>query len=148
MKKIMLTMSIVMMILLSACCNDKKPPHRAFYNKTSQYGMQYHITLYQPSYGGGTHSFKCGSWSYSPFHVFTARLGVLRGDEVIIKSLDMGLPPYYGQDPSEISLVIGKDTIKISGVNGGVYNGTYKVETTSPDSWGVSIEKGHPLPSQ
>ena len=136
------------MILLSACCNDKKPPHRAIYSKMSGYGMQYHIVLYQPSYGGGTHSFKCGSWSYSPFHVFTDRLGVLRGDEVIIKSLDMGLPPYYGQDPSEISLVIGKDTIKISGVNGGVYNGTYKVETTSPDSWGVPIEKGHPLPSQ
>lgn len=110
--------------------------------------MQYHIILYQPSYGGGTHSFKCGSWSYSPFHVFTDRLGTLRGDEVIIKSIDMAEPPYvdHGQNLSDIRLVITKNTIQITGVKGGVYNGTYKVETSSPDSWGVPIEQGHPLP--
>ena len=137
-------------IIVSCTCNEKEPLARAFYNKTSQYGMQYHITLYQPSYGGGTHSLKCGSWSYSPFHVFTDRLGALRGDEVIIKSIDMAEPPYvdYGQNLSEISLLIGKDTVTISGVKGGVYNGTYEVETTSLDSWGVPIEKGHPLPTQ
>jgi len=63
MKKIILGMSILMMILLSACCNDKKPPHRAIYSKTSGYGMQYHIVLYEPTSGGATHSIKCQSWN-------------------------------------------------------------------------------------
>jgi len=148
---LMLTMSVVVLLTITSCtCNEKKPLERAFYNETSKYGMQYHITLYQPSYGGGTHSFKCGSWSYSPFHVFTDRLGILRGDEVIIKSIDMVEPPYvdHGQNLGDISLIISRDMVKISGVNGGVYNGTYKVETTSPNSWGVPIEQGIQIPNE
>ena len=152
MKRILfLLISLLMLMLLISCnCNEKKPPARAFFNKTSAYGMQYHITLYQPSYGGGTHSFKCGSWSYSPFHIFTDKLGKLKGDEVIIKSIDMAEPPYvdHGQNLNDISLVITKKTISISGVKGGVYNGTYTVETSSPDSWGVPIEEGIQLPNQ
>lgn len=142
---------IVIIIGLNGCsCNEEKPPRRAIFNKTSDYSMQYHIILYEPSYGGGTHSFKCGSWSYSPFHIFTDRLGTLREDEVIIKSIDMAEPPYVddGQDLGDIGLLITRDTIKITGVKGGVYDGTYKVETTSPDSWGIPIDQGVYLPKE
>jgi len=152
MKRILfLLISLLMLMLLISCnCNEKKPPARAFFNKTSAYGMQYHITLYQPSYGGGTHSFKCGSWSYSPFHVFTDRLGTLKGDEVIIKGMGMSEPPYvdYGQVLNDINLLITRDTVKITGVKGEVYNGVYKVETSSPDSWGVPINEEIFLPEE
>jgi len=133
-----------------SCCNDKKPPNRAIYSQTSGYGMQYHIILYQPSYGGGTHSFKCGSWSYSPFHVFTDRLGTLKGDEVIIKGMGMSEPPYvdHGQVLNDINLLITRDTVKITGVKGEVYNGVYKIETSSPDSWGVPIDEEIFLPEE
>jgi len=151
MKKILVIMSAILtMIILVSCCNDKKPPRRAIYSQTSGYGMQYHIILYQPSYGGGTHSFKCGSWSYSPFHVFTDRLGTLKGDEVIIKGMGMSEPPYvdYGQVLNDINLLITRDTVKITGVKGEVYNGVYKVETSSPDSWGVPIDEEIFLPEE
>ncbi|RUM76858.1 MAG: hypothetical protein DSZ12_01150 [Sulfurovum sp.] len=152
MKRILfLLISLLMLMLLISCnCNEKKPPARAFFNKTSAYGMQYHITLYQLSYGGGTHSFKCGSWSYSPFHVFTDRLGTLKGDEVIIKGMGMSEPPYvdYRQVLNDINLLITRDTVKITGVKGEVYNGVYKVETSSSDSWGVPINEEIFLPEE
>jgi len=152
MKRILfLLISLLMLMLLQSCCSSgNKPPRRAIYSQTSGYGMQYHIILYQPSYRGGTHIPTCGSWEYSPFHVFTDKLGKLKGNDVIIKSLDMAEPPYvdHGQNLNDISLMITKKTISISGVKGGVYNGTYTVETSSPDSWGVPIVKGKQLPNQ
>jgi len=43
-----LLISIMMLIGLSGCnCNDKKPPHRALYNKTSNYGMQHCMNPHQ-----------------------------------------------------------------------------------------------------
>jgi len=154
MKKIMLTMSILIMILLSACCNDKKPPHRAIYSKTSGYEMQYHIILYEPFSDGGGHSIKCGSWHYIPTHIYTDKLGSLNGTEIIWKNLDGDDFPFAtgGQNSSDIHVVIQNNTIKVQGFSyksgNDTMNGTYKIETTSPDSWGVPIVKGHPLPSQ
>jgi len=146
MKRILfLLISLLMLMLLISCnCNEKKPPARAFFNKTSAYGMQYHITLYEPASNGGTHTMKCQSWTYSPFHIYTDRLGTLTGEDVIFKNLDECPPPFEenGQNNSDIHLSITKHTINISGVNGGIFNGTYKVETSSPSSWGIEIDKG------
>ena len=140
-----LFISIVMLIGLSGCFFDEKPPPaRAFFNKTSAYGMQYHIILYDPASNGGTHTMKHQSWTYSPFHIYTDRLGTLTGEDVIFKNLDECPPPFEenGQNNSDIHLSITKDTINISGVKGGIFNGTYKVETSPPSSWGIEIDKG------
>ena len=145
-KMITIISSLLMIVLLSACtCGKKKPPHRAIYSQESGYGMQYHIILYQPSYGGATHSFRCGSWTYSEFHIYTDNLGAMKGDDVIWKNggghFD-GLPfSKNGQQMHDINLVITKNNIQISGVKGNIFNGKYRVETSSPDSWGIRITR-------
>jgi len=53
-----------------------------------------------------------------------------------------------GQNMNDIRMIVTNQAVQIQGVKGGILNGTYKVETTSPDSWDVPIEKGHSLPSQ
>jgi len=147
-----LLISIMMSIGLSGCtCNDKKPPHRAFYNKTSNYGMQYHITLYEAFQDGGAHSIQCGDWHYIPTHIYTDRLGVIEGDEIIWKNLDGQEFPFEenGMSASEVHLNITKKSIEVQGFTyksgNDTMNGTYRVEVSSPDSWGVPIVKGIPL---
>ena len=139
-------------ILLFGCaCGDKKPPQRALYKKDNISGMQYHIVLYEPFGTGGAHSIKCGSWEYVPTHIYTDKLGTMNGNDVIWKNLDEMDYPFEqnGQNIRDVHLIISKDKITIQGFNYksglNTMNGTYKVETTSPDSWGVPIVKGHPL---
>lgn len=155
MKKILTIVSVMLaMMILVSCCSDKKPPHRAIYSQTSGHDMQYHIILYEPFSDGGAHSLKCGSWNYIPTHIYTDNLGELRGDEVIWKNLDGQDFPFEerGQASHDIYLNITLNTIEIKGFSyksgNDTMNSSYKVETSSPDSWGIPIVQGTHLPNE
>jgi len=83
---------------------------------------------------------KCSEYVYSKIDFYTDDLGQINGDKVIWKNSygDVNFSD-YGEDPAKIRLYFSKEKVAVSGWNS--YNdGTYKVETTSPDSWGVPID--------
>ena len=141
MKKIVLTTMMILGLIGCGVNCPSKPPRRAVFHENGDRGMMYHITIYIP-YGQLSHSPQCTQYSYIPIHIYADSLGTLRGDEVI---WDNG----YGQDlpfqdngdkKENIVLNISKEKIVIKGFRDNHQNGTYKVETSSPDSWGVPID--------
>jgi len=125
---------------LTACginCSGK-PPKRAYIHSTGGMGMQYHVSIYIPG-SGVQHSPRCPSYDYAKIDIYTDSLGNLRGDEVIWNNSygEVGFTD-YGIDPKNIQLLLSSDKVVVTHWDD-VHNGTYKVETSSPASWGVSI---------
>ena len=123
---------------------SSEPPRRAIIEGNGGYGMQYHFILYNPL-GDAKHNtpeLKCIKYRYATSHIYTDSLGSQNGSSIIWKS---------SQDFEMISqnvldsayFVFGDETIQISGLKGSdeYYNGTWKIEKSSPDSWGVPIIK-------
>jgi len=145
MKKIaILVISLTIMLSFMGC--NKKPPKRAYYNKESAYGMRYYISLYFATNTSGSHSpsLKPAKYEYSTMYIYSDDLGTLKGDKVImVDGINEPLPlAETGQQKEDITLILSKKQIVIEGFNNNqkFRNGTYQVETSSPDSWGVPID--------
>ena len=142
MKKIMIGLGILIMMCLVVGCGVNclsKPPKRAIMHNTGGMGMQYHFTIYIPG-TGVQHSPSCPTWTYGTIEIYSDNLGNQRGDEVLWNNIygEVGFSD-YGENPHNIQLFLSKDKVLISGW-ADAQNGTYKVETSSPDSWGVPID--------
>ena len=133
------------LFLVSCGINCKgEPPKRAILNQNIEYGMNYHFVMYEPvGDAGHTPSPKCTKYEYGKSHIYVDDLGRVNGDSVI------WIASYQGQTsdmiPSDIKknayFVFSKNEITIDGLSGGYeyLNGTWKIETSSPSSWGVPI---------
>jgi hypothetical protein len=138
MKKILL-MIIVSLGLVSCGINcESKPPKRAIMHQLGGMGMQYHFSIYIPG-SGIQHSAKCPSYDYAKIDIYADNLGSLRGDEVIWNN-SYGEVNFtdYGENPHNIQLILSAKQVVISNWTSS-NNGTYEVEDTPPDSWGVPI---------
>jgi hypothetical protein len=90
-----------------------------------------------------TPNLKCIKYEYGKSHIYTDNLGSVNGDSVIWKSFYQG--QNFNMVPTDVldsaHFVFGDKSIQISGLKD-VYeylNGTWKIEKTSPDSWGIPI---------
>jgi len=142
MKKIIISILIGLSLLAIGCSVDcgSKPPKRAIKHKSGGMNMQYHFTIYVPG-RGVQHSAKCAPWTYGPIEIYSDNLGALLGDEVLWNNI-YGEVSFVdnGVDPHNIKLNLSETQISIQGM-GNQHDGTYKVEITSPDSWGVPIDR-------
>jgi hypothetical protein len=135
-------LSFIMVLGLIGCginCSGK-PPKRAYIHQVGGYSMQYHYSIYIPSAKSGhSPSVKCSEYEYSKIDIYTDDLENVRGDAVIWKSLygDLAFED-YGENPANITLDFSTEKVIISGWSS-INDGTYKVETSSPDSWGIPI---------
>jgi len=144
MKRIAIVLiSLIIMLGFTGC--DKKPPKRAYYHQEGAYGMRYHISIYFATNASGSHSpsFKLPKYEYSTMHIYTDDLGSMKGDKIImIDGINEPLPyAETGQQKEDINLILSKKQIVIRGFSHDqkFRNGTYRVETTSPDSWETPI---------
>jgi hypothetical protein len=139
MKKIVLYIMMILSIVSCGVICDSKPPKRAIMHNTGGMGMQYHFTIYIPG-SGVQHSPRCPTWTYGTIEIYSDKLGNVLGDEVLWNNIygEVNFSD-YGEDPHNIKLYLSSDKVVIQGW-GDVQNGTYKVETSSPDSWGVPID--------
>lgn len=142
MKKI-ITLIIVSLVLVSCAINcDSKPPKRAIMHATGAMGMQYHFTLYEPvegsSHGG---SFKCPKIEYLPSQVYTDDLGTVSRNNLVWISYYNEEIPFDENMRQNTSFTFTKREVTIKGLTQDFkdLNGVYKIEETSPDSWGVPI---------
>jgi len=135
--------SIMIAMGLIGCIGcDSKPPKRAYQHKNGGLGMQYHYVIFEPS-GELSHSPGCTKYEYIPLHIYVDDIGTVSGDSVVWKNPEGNEVPFeeQGENEKNIVLLITKDKIIVSGFLNGYknLNGTYQIETSSPDSWGVSI---------
>ncbi len=139
MKKMLLYLAIGLGLIGcgTECLN--KPPKRAFVHANGGYNMIYHVSIYIPTSGISHNPTDCTGYEYAKIDIYTDDMGTVTGDKVIWKSLygDVGFKD-YGVDPANITLVFSNKSVVIAGWDR-YHNGTYKIETTSPDSWGVPI---------
>ena len=114
------------------------PPKRAIMHESGGYDMTYYFSIYIPV-SGLSHSPSCPKYEYAKIDIYTDDLGMITGDKVIWKSLygDLAFED-YGEDPENITLQLSNEKVIISGWSR-INDGTYKVEISSPDSWGVPI---------
>jgi len=138
-----ITGSIMIAMGLIGCIGcDSKPPKRAYQHKNAGLGMQYHYVIFEPS-GELSHSLGCTKYEYVPLHIYVDDIGNVSGDSIVWKNPEGNEVPFGEQKENEknIILSITKDKIRVSGFLNGYknLNGTYQIETSSPDSWGVSI---------
>jgi len=145
MKKIVLL--IVMILGIGGCINCPSiPPKRAILHKAGGMGMQYHFTLYFPE-EGNSHSptLKCPKQDYLVSNIYTDDLGVVKRDN-LIWNIRLFADEYRPIPESEAiqkhtTLIFTKKDVTIQGLTGDfeTYNGTYKIETSSPSSWDVEL---------
>jgi len=139
-------LSLIMILGLIGCginCKSK-PPKRAVLSQNPANGMRYHFVMYEPvGNAGHTPTLKCTKYEYGKSHIYVDDLGSVSGDLVLWMAL------YQGQTSDMIPLdikknatfVFGESQISITGLSGGYeyLNGTWKIETSSPNSWGIPI---------
>lgn len=137
-KKILLIFVVSFGLIGCGVGCSNKPPKRAVMHENSGYGMTYHFSIYIPV-SGLSHSAKCSEYEYSKIDIYTDDLGTTTGDRVIWKSLygDLAFVD-YGENPANITLSFSNEKVVISGWSS-INDGTYKIENTSPNSWGVPI---------
>jgi len=146
MKKIILLMSMLLGLIGCGINCPEKPLKRAFMHQSGGMGMQYYFTLYLPM-EGNSHSatFKCPKQEYQVTHVYTDDLGSVKRDNLIWKIRLYGneyrpIPEMDVAQRQSTLIFTNKDVI-VQGLTGDfeAYNGTYKIEVTSPDSWGIDL---------
>lgn len=144
-KIIILIASIFIAIGLVGClgCGDKKPPKRAYVHQGGGHGMAHHISYYFPL-AILSHSSPCTKYEYATIHMYMDHLGALTGDEIIWKNFEGQDVPFEerGESIDNIRVSIDSTKVMLSGLVSGYKNenGTYKIETSSPDSWSTPIE--------
>jgi len=147
MKKTIL--SIVVLLGLVGCINCPSLPHkRAIAHSTGKMGMQYSFTLYLPM-EGNSHSpnLKCPKQEYQATYVYTDDLGSVKREDLIWNIRLFGDTfaslPESKAIQQRTTLTFTKNTVTVQGITGDLkpYNGTYKIETSSPESWGIEIVK-------
>jgi len=140
MKKIVLLIIMIFVIVSCGVTCPSAPQKRAYFHQSNEYNMRYHISIYLPT-ALSPHSptVKCSEYEYSKIDLYTDDLGEVRGDRLIWKSIygDVNFSD-YGENPANIMVYFSKEKVVITGWNTND-DGTYKVETTSPDNWGVPI---------
>ena len=136
MKKIIL-MLVLLFGLISCGINcPSKLEARAYYYQGKSSMMTYHIGLFFPlSSSSHSPSLKCPRISYLKLDVYTDKLGNVNGDEVIFE--DHGYR--YNLDQS-VKFFFGKDEVRVNNISDPNVDGIYKVERSSPNSWGVPID--------
>lgn len=138
-KKLLLLLAIGLGLI--SCGTDclNKPPNRAYIHESSGYDMTYHFSIYIPSSGISHNPTDCTEYEYAKIDIYTDDMGTITGDKVIWNNL-YGEVAFqdYGVDPANITLNFLNKAVTISGWDR-YHNGTYKVETSSPDSWGTPI---------
>ncbi len=145
MKKIIIGLGILVMMCLMVGCGincSSKPSKRAYIHNKGGLGMQYHFVLFEPS-GKLSHSAGCTEYEYIPLHVYVDNMHNVKGDEMVWRNPEGYEVPFaeFGENPEDIRLSINQNQINVSGLRDGYknLNGAYKIEVSSPDSWGVSI---------
>lgn len=145
MKKYLLLIAIL--LGLTGCINcPSKPPKRAILHKTGGMGMQYHFTLYFPVEGNSHSStLKCPKQEYLVSYIYTDDLGAVKRDD-LIWNIRLVADEYRPIPESEAiqkqtTLIFTKKDVTVQGLTGDFkpYNGTYKIETSSPESWGINL---------
>jgi len=133
-------MSICIFSLI-ACGSSKKDdtaPKRAIVHNTGGYGMQYKVDLFMPvhdRYG----------YYYVQIDMYMDDLNKVNGSEILWKNYlgdDLALEE-GGENLENVSVTVGTDTVQVKGFRQEGYNdanGKYKIETTSPDSWGIPYD--------
>ena len=142
MKKIVLT---TMMILGLVGCGplgcDSEPPARATLDENGGYGMRYHFTIYDVTGDANPHAIRCTSYEYITSEIYTDDLGIVNGSQVIWKNKLGGSDMETEEKMKELTFTFSQQLLRVDGYkNEYTYlNISYKVETSSPDSWGVPI---------
>ena len=142
------TIAIIVIILgLIGCsinCPDK-PPRRAYMHSAGGMGMQYHFALYYPVQGTShSPSSKCPQNTYTATHLYTDNLGVVPRSDLIWTMKWIGDEyreiPLTQEERKHIQFTFTQGAVVVQGVTGELVhlNGTYQIETSSPDSWGYS----------
>ena len=100
--------------------------------------MQYHVAVYMLEYPGGQPY-------YVKVNMYMDYLGTIRGNDILWKNYngdDVALEE-AGEDLNDVRVIIDEHTVEIKGFVQDGYadiNGKYRIETSSPDSWGVPID--------
>jgi hypothetical protein len=144
-KVIAITVIILGLIGCSINC-PSMPPKRAVMHQGGGMGMQYYFTLYLPM-EGTSHSptLKCPKQEYQVTHVYTDDLGTVQRENLIWKIRLYGNEyrpiPETDVAQSQTTLTFTKKDVIVQGLTGNfeIYNGTYKIETSSPESWGIAL---------
>jgi len=145
MKKIMIFLGVLAMLCLVVGCAvncPSLPPKRAIMHNTGGMGMRYHFTLYEPVEGyAHTPSAKCPKQEYLPSQVYTDDLGVVNRNNLIWISFYNEEIPFDEAMKRNTQFIFTKESVTIQGLTGDFQdlNGVYKIETTPPSSWSVSI---------
>jgi hypothetical protein len=134
---------IIISVLLVGCNCNQDTPMRVIKHNTGGKGMMYHYTLYTPQYGTShTPSFKCPKAEYYVSDIYTDDLGTVnRNNFIWIHHSGSFEIPFDLNSRKNIYVTFEQNGIIVKGMNGEFadFNGKYKLETTSPDSWGVPI---------
>ena len=136
MKKIVLTTMMILGLVGCGVNCPSKPEARAYYYQGKSSMMTYHIGLFFPlSSSSHSPSLKCPRISYLKLDVYTDKLGNVNGDEVIFE--DHGYR--YNLDQS-VKFFFAKNEVSVNHMLDPNVDGTYKTESTPPESWGVPID--------
>ena len=144
MKKIILMLVLLFGLVGCGVICPSKPPKRAVMHNAGGMGMRYHFVMYEPvGDAGHTPSLKCTKYEYGRSHIYVDDLGLVDGDSII------WVASYQGQTSEMIPVDIKKSAhfrferkeISITGLSGGYeyLNGIWRIETSSPSSWGIPI---------
>jgi len=142
MKKILTVLiSMILIIGLTACGTNEKHyiPKRAIIDTNGGYGMSYHVILFMMVSGGGY-------ISYVSMDLYMDDLGSHRGDEILWKNYlgdDLAIEE-GGENLTHVHVNVDAKTVNVTGytLDGfRMINGNYKVETSSPDSWGIPTDR-------
>jgi hypothetical protein len=142
MKKIVLGIVMILGIVGCGINCPSKPPKRAILSQNSGYGMRYHFILYEPVEGSPhSPSFKCPKQEYLSSNVYTDDLGRVNRNNLVWISFYNEEIPFDETMKKNTFFTFTKEFVEINGLTGDFQdlNGKYKIETTSPDSWGISI---------
>jgi len=110
-------MFVVLILGLAGCSSGcpNEPPKKATISPGQL--MQYHITLYAP-YGQLSHSGAgCTQYEYLIIHIYTDRLGTMRGDEALWRyenGDELNLSE-VGENAHNVQLNISQSSVDVSG---------------------------------
>ena len=138
-------MTLLSFLLVGCGVCPSKPPKRAILEANGGEGMRYHFIMYN-AVGDAKHNNitpRCTKYGYGKSHIYTDNLGSVNGGSILWKAFYQGqnsnMLPVNIQDSAHF--VFGDKNIQISGLKDEYksLNGTWQIEKSSPDSWGVPI---------
>ncbi|MBA1420610.1 MAG: hypothetical protein FAF03_07080 [Epsilonproteobacteria bacterium] len=124
---------------------DGEPPTRATLDENGGYGMRYHFTLYEVLANGGVNphnlSVSCKEYEYYKSEIYTDDLGAVNGSQVIWKNRFQGRDMQTSEQMAKLTFTFSDTQVQIDGFENeySFENIDYKVETSSPESWGIPI---------